>query len=70
MNKQSSLIGSCVILMLVGVCVFVALGGSILLGVQNRTTQAFGEPATNLSQQQRIYLSIQLFSYLVIFIGV
>jgi UPF0755 protein len=60
MNKQSSLIGSCVILMLVGVCVFVALGGSILLGVQNRTTQAFGEPATNLSQQQRIYLSIQL----------
>lgn len=60
MNKQSSLIGSCVILTLVAVCIFVAVSGSILLGVQNRASQAFGEPATDLSQQQRIYLSAQL----------
>jgi len=60
MNKQKSLIGSCVILILVGVCVFVALAGSILLGVQNRATQAFGEPVTGLNRQQRIFLSMQL----------
>jgi UPF0755 protein len=60
MNKQKSLIGTCVILILVGVCVFVALGGSILLGVQNRANQAFGEPVTGLNRQQRIYLSMQL----------
>lgn len=60
MNKQKSLIGSCVILILVGVCVFIALAGSILLSVQNRATQAFGEPVSGLNRQQRIYLSMQL----------
>ncbi len=59
MNKQKSLI-SCVILILVGACVFVTLGGSILLGIQNRATQTFGEPTTGLNRQQRIYLSTQL----------
>jgi UPF0755 protein len=60
MNKQKSLIGSCAFILLVGMCVIIALVVSILFGIQNRATQTFGEPAIDLTAQQRFYLSLQL----------
>ena len=60
MPKQNSLISSCAFILLVGSCTLIALGVSILFGIQNRARQTFGEPTTSLTAQQRFYLSLQL----------
>lgn len=60
MNKSKSIIGSCLFILIIGICVASALGVSIFLGIQNRTTHIFGAPADHLSVQQRFYLALQL----------
>lgn len=60
MNKRPSLIGGCLFIFFIGGCVAIAVIISAIIGVQDRAYQLFGEPANYLSDQQRIYLSLQL----------
>ncbi len=60
MDRHRSILGGCLLLSLVGLCLAMALTASVLVGIQNRANQLFGTPSSQLSTQQRIYLSLQL----------
>jgi UPF0755 protein len=60
MDRQRSILGGCLGLTLVGICLALALITSVVVGIQNRADQLFGTPSSRLSTQQRLYLSLQL----------